>query len=148
MARFEVFRRFFKMKMRDGQFVHDHCLTMIKDIEELQKLEMNMDKELQVDLIIQPLSDSYRQFIMNYHINKIDSTLPELLNILITAEGTLKSSRRTVLPMEQIFFKRKSTGKKNKKPAKKQKTESGKKRKAPKKASDKKKYFHCNVEDH
>ena len=34
-ARFEVFRRFFRAKMHDGQSVNDHCLIMIKDIEEL-----------------------------------------------------------------------------------------------------------------
>ena len=66
---------------------------MIKDIKELQKLGMNMDKELQVDLILQSLFDSYEQFIMNYHVNKIDSTLSELLNMLVTAEGTLKNLR-------------------------------------------------------
>ena len=47
------------MKMCDGQFVNNHCLIMFKDIEELQKLRMNMDKELQVDLILQSLLDSY-----------------------------------------------------------------------------------------
>ena len=81
------------MKMHDGQSVNDHCLTMIKGIEELQKLEMNMDKKLQVNLILQSLSDLYGWFIMNYHMNKIDSILSELLNILVTAEGTLKGSR-------------------------------------------------------
>ena len=45
--------------MHDGQSVNDHCLTMIKDIEELQKLGMNMDKELQADLILQSLPNSY-----------------------------------------------------------------------------------------
>ena len=58
-ARFKIFRRFFRVKMHDGQAVKDHCLTMIKDIEELQKLGMNMDKELQMDLIFQSLSYSY-----------------------------------------------------------------------------------------
>ena len=45
--------------MRDGQSVHDHGLTMIKDLEELEKLGMNMDKELQVDLILQSLPDLF-----------------------------------------------------------------------------------------
>ena len=58
-ARFEVSQRFFRAKMRDGQTVNDHYQTMIKDIEELQKLGMNIDKELQVDLILQFLPDSY-----------------------------------------------------------------------------------------
>ena len=34
-AHFVISRRFFKAKMPDGQAVNDHCLTMIKDIEEL-----------------------------------------------------------------------------------------------------------------
>ena len=111
------------MKMHNGQAINDHCLIMIKDIEELQKLGMNMDKELQVDLILQSLLDSYGQFIMNYHMNNIDATLPELLNMLVTTEGTLKSSRGTVLAMERASSKRKSSFKKKKKPAKKQKNE-------------------------
>ena len=77
------------------------------------------DKELQVDLILQSLPDSYGQFIMNYHMNKIDSTLPELLNMLVIVEDTLKSSKGTVLTVERTFPKRKSSFKKKKKPAKK-----------------------------
>ncbi|XP_020091131.1 glucan endo-1,3-beta-glucosidase 10 [Ananas comosus] len=38
LPRFEVSKRLFKAKMQDGQSVHDHCLTMIKDLEELEKL--------------------------------------------------------------------------------------------------------------
>ena len=95
--------------MYDGQSVNDHYLTMIKDIEEPQKLEINIDKELQVDLILQSLLDSYGQFIMNYHMNKIDSTLSELLNMLVIAEGTLKNSRDTILIVEWASFKRKSS---------------------------------------
>nr|XP_029117347.1 uncharacterized protein LOC114912965 [Elaeis guineensis] len=85
---------------------------------------------------------------MNYHMNKIDSTLSELLNMLVTAEGTLKSSRDTVLAMERIFSKRKSSFKKKKKPTKKQKNEVKPKKQVPKKTDNKGKYFHCNVEGH
>ena len=96
--------------MHDGQSVHDHYLIMIKDIKELQKLEIMIDKELQVNLILQSLSYSYGQFIVNYHTNKIDFTLSELLNMLVIVEGTLKSSRGTILVVDQASsFKRKST---------------------------------------
>ena len=145
---FEVFQRLFRVKICDRQSVNDHYLTMIKDIEELQKLRMNMDKELQVDLILQSFSDSYEQFIMNYHINKIDSTLSELLNMLVIAEGTLKNSRGTILTMEWTSSKKKSFFKKKKKPSKKQKNKTKPKKKVPKKADDKRKCFHCNVEGH
>ena len=58
---------------------------------------------------------------MNYHMNKIDSTLSELLNMLVTVEGTLKSSRDTVLTVERASSKRKSSFKKKKKSVKKKK---------------------------
>ena len=53
---------------------------------------------------------------MNYHMNKIDSTLSELLNMLVTVEGTLNSSRGIVLVVEQASSKKKSSFKKKKKP--------------------------------
>ena len=49
---------------------------------------------------------------MNYHLNKIDSILSKLLNMLVTAEGTLKVSRGMVLTVERAFFKRKYSFKK------------------------------------
>ena len=107
-----------------------------------------MDKELQVDLILQSLPDSYEQFIMNYHMNKIDSTLLELLNMLVTVEGTLKSSRDMILTVEWAFSQRKSSFKKKKKSVKKQKNKAKPKKHVLKKADDKRKYFHCNVEGH
>ena len=49
-------------------------------------------------------------------MNKIDATLPELLNMLVTIEGTLKSSRDIVLAVQRTSSKRKSSFKKKKKP--------------------------------
>ena len=45
-ACYEVSKRLFKVKMHDGQSVHNHYLTMIKNLEELEKLSISMDKEL------------------------------------------------------------------------------------------------------
>ena len=58
IAHFEVSKRVFYTKMHEGQSVHDHCLAMIKDIEQLEKLGMSMSKDLQVDLILQSLPSS------------------------------------------------------------------------------------------
>ena len=94
-------------------------MTVIKDIEKLEKLRLGMQKELQMDLIFQSLTNLYSQFIINFYMNKLDCTIFELVNMLVTTEETLKSSRGTVLTMEKTFFKRKSTRKKKVKLAKK-----------------------------
>ena len=105
--------------MSDGQSVHDHCMTMIKDLKELEKLGLTMQKELKVDLILQSLTSSFGQFIVNYHMNKLKYNLSELVNMLVTAKDTLKGSRDSVIAIEQASFKRKSQGKKKNKPMKK-----------------------------
>ena len=43
-AYFEVSKRLFNLKINEGQSVHEHCLTVIKDIEELGKLELEIQK--------------------------------------------------------------------------------------------------------
>ena len=89
------------MKMHDVQLVIDQCMTMIKDLEGLKKLELNMQRELKVDLILQFLISLFGQFIVNYHMNKLDCNLSKLINMLVTTEGTLKSSRGSVLAIKQ-----------------------------------------------
>ena len=85
---------------------------------------------------------------MNFHMHKMQCTLAELMNMLVTAELSLKSSKGSVLTVERTSSKRKSFGKK-KKSAKKQKVDGKKKKMEPKKkATKKEKYFHCNSDGH
>ncbi|XP_073112285.1 uncharacterized protein [Elaeis guineensis] len=112
VACYEVSKRLFKIKMHDGQSVREHYLTMIKNLEELEKLDMSIDKELYIDLILQSLTDSFVQFIVNFHMNKIQCTITELVNMLVTTESTLKSSKSSILTMEQTSSKRKFIEKK------------------------------------
>nr|XP_010912099.1 uncharacterized protein LOC105038108 [Elaeis guineensis] len=102
----------------------------------------------QIDVILQSLSDAYGQFIMNFHMHKMQYTLAELINMLVTAELSMKDSKGSVLTMERTSSKRKSFEKK-KKSAKKQKVDGKKKKTEPKrKAAEKGKYFHCNSYGH
>ena len=73
---------------------------MIKDLEELEKLELNIPKELQVDLNLQSFTSLCSQFIINFYMNKLDYTISKLVNILVTIEKILKSSRGNILTME------------------------------------------------
>jgi len=56
-----------------------------------------MDNDLYIDLILQSLPESYDQFVMNFHINGMEKTLPELLGMLKTVEQFIKKERGTVL---------------------------------------------------
>ena len=113
-------------------------MIVIKDIEKLGKLGLNMQKKLQMDLILQSLTSSYSQFIVNFYMNKLDCTILKLVNMLVTIERTLKNSRGTVLAMEWTSFKRKFSWKKKNKFAKKQKKESKPKKKFQRRLKQKK----------
>ncbi|XP_015572996.1 uncharacterized protein LOC107261024 [Ricinus communis] len=67
-----------------------HVLKMINLIEHLEVLNFSIDADLQTNLILQSLPDYFSTFIMNFHMNKIECTLAELLNQIMTAQGTMQ----------------------------------------------------------
>ena len=65
-----------------------------------------MDGELSQDLILQSLSDSFSQFVINYHLNKLNISLPELLNMLKIAENHFKGEKAPILLVDNIDKKK------------------------------------------
>nr|XP_009799602.1 PREDICTED: uncharacterized protein LOC104245661 [Nicotiana sylvestris]XP_016514496.1 PREDICTED: uncharacterized protein LOC107831258 [Nicotiana tabacum] len=73
-----------------GPYVN-HMIDLIK---ELEKLGCKLDKELSQDLILQSLSESFSQFVINFNMNKMDCDLHEMLNMLIDYENQLASEKK------------------------------------------------------
>ena len=73
-----------------------------------------MDGELSQDLILQSLPDSFSQFIINYHMNKLNINLPELLNILKTIESHFKDEKAQFFHVDRISKKKTKKGFKKK----------------------------------
>ncbi|XP_061336491.1 uncharacterized protein LOC133283624 [Gastrolobium bilobum] len=95
--RFETSKELFGCKLAEGMAVGPHILKMIGLIEKLASLGFIMDYELSVELVLQSLPPSYNGFVVNYYMNKVETTPPELLNLLTTAEGAVKRNRTQVL---------------------------------------------------
>ncbi|XP_016544654.1 uncharacterized protein LOC107844793 [Capsicum annuum] len=53
-------------------------------------LDAVIDKESQVEIVLQTLSDSFLQFRLNYNMNKMDLSLGKLLNELQAAVSIIK----------------------------------------------------------
>lgn len=147
-ARYEISKRLFRAQMAPGTSVSEHCLKMIDDMEQLVKLGFNLDADLQIDLVLQSLPESFSHFVMNFNMNKIHATLSELMNMLVTAEGTLKINGMAMTVEKTSFSKKKFNGKKK---FFKYKSPGGVK-KANFKKSDKSKAkgkcFHCGKDGH
>ncbi|XP_019235065.1 PREDICTED: uncharacterized protein LOC109215449, partial [Nicotiana attenuata] len=55
-----------------------------------------IDKESQVEMVLQTLPDSFQQFRLNYNMNKMDLSLAKLLNELQAAESIIKQQASVV----------------------------------------------------
>ena len=76
-------------KMAQGTQGREHCLKMISYLNTLEVLGADIDGESQVDMILQSLPKSFKEFRLNYNINKKIYTLFELMNELVATKGIL-----------------------------------------------------------
>ena len=102
-----------KTIMAETTLVRDHVLKMIGLLNELEILGAEIDGESQVDVILQSLPDSYKQFFLNY-MNKSQWTLAQFLKELVSAEGLIKNPS-TVLVTERGFSSKPKGNKQKKK---------------------------------
>ncbi|XP_075101659.1 uncharacterized protein LOC142177095 [Nicotiana tabacum] len=77
-------------KMVEGSSVRDQVLKMMSILNEPEVLGANIDKDTQVEMILQTLPDSFQQFCLNYNTNKMDLSLVKSLNELQSAETIIK----------------------------------------------------------
>ncbi|KAK2382606.1 hypothetical protein QL285_070128 [Trifolium repens] len=112
--RFEVSKTLFQCRLAEGSPVGPHVLKMIGYVENLERLGLALEQELAIDLILQSLPESFNQFVMNFIMNDMDKTLPQLSAMLRTAEKNMsKGKGKAILLVNSGKFKTK-----NKKPNK------------------------------
>lgn len=95
-----------------------HILKMIDLITWFGQLDFIMDGELSQNITLQSLLDSFPQFIINYRMNKQNTTRPEIFNMLKIVESHFKDEKAPILFVDEISRKEK-VGKKGLKKKKK-----------------------------
>ena len=70
----------------------EYCLRMISHLNTLEVLGADIDGESQVDIILQSLRESFKEFRLNYNMNKKIYTLSKLMNELVAVESILGTS--------------------------------------------------------
>ena len=114
-ARQETMRQTYNTKMADGSSVREHCLTMISNLNTLEVLGADIDGESQVDMIFQLVPESFKEFRINYNMNKKIYSLSKLMNELVAVEGILGTSNVEANVGEVSTSQPKSKGKGKKK---------------------------------
>ncbi|KAK9008737.1 hypothetical protein V6N11_075620 [Hibiscus sabdariffa] len=110
--RYETSKALFQCKMSEGSPVGAHVIKMMGYIQTLEKLGFALNDELAIDVILQSLPDSFSQFILNFNMNEIEKTLPQLLGMLRTIEGNMKKGgSKSVLMVHEAKGKGKKVAK-------------------------------------
>nr|XP_016456482.1 PREDICTED: uncharacterized protein LOC107780447 [Nicotiana tabacum] len=106
-------------KIVEGSSVRDYVLKMMSLLNKLEVLRANIDKDTQVEMILQTLPDSFQQFCLNYNMNKTDLSLVKLLNGLQSSETIIKQQAPPVALNFEVGSSSKLRGGQKKKKAKK-----------------------------
>ncbi|KAK8634018.1 hypothetical protein V6N13_014847 [Hibiscus sabdariffa] len=100
--RYETSKALFQCNMSEGSPVGAHVIKMMGYIQTLEKLGFPLNDELAIDVIMQLLRDSFNQFVLNFNMNEINKTLPQLLGMLRTAENNKKKNRSKSVLMVRV----------------------------------------------
>ena len=115
-ARQETMRQIYNTKMAEGNSVWEHCLIIISNLNILEVLGADIDGESQVDMILQSLPESFKEFRLNY--NKKIYSLSKSMNELVV-ESILGTSSVDANMSKASTSQPKSKGKGKKKKKKK-----------------------------
>ena len=90
VERYKVTKSLLGHRMAESGSIGTHMLRMTSDVEQLEKLNCPLSKELATDIILNSLPPSYSGFIMNFHMHGMDKSLQELQGMLRIADGDMK----------------------------------------------------------
>ncbi|KAJ0007915.1 hypothetical protein Pint_29706 [Pistacia integerrima] len=75
VVEYELCASLFSMKLREGEPPADHTLKMINGLDRWMDMGWSCRDRLKVNLILQSLPPSYKPFITNYNLNRIERNL-------------------------------------------------------------------------
>ena len=86
VERYEVSNKFYSCKMEENSSISEHILRMSGYYNHLTRLGVNLSDDSVIDRVLKSLSPSYKGFMMNYNMQGMNKTIPELFAMLKAAE--------------------------------------------------------------
>ena len=97
VERYEVSNKFCSCKMEENSSVSQHILRMSGYHNHLTQLGVNLSDDSVIDRVLQSLPPIYKGFVMNYNIQGMDKTIPELFAMLKAAEVEIKKEHQVLM---------------------------------------------------
>ena len=96
--------------MEENSSVSEHILRMSGYHNHLTQLGVNLPDDSVIDRVLQSLPPSYKSFVMNYNMQGMDKTIPELFVMLKAAEVEIKKEHQVLMVNKTTSFKKKVKG--------------------------------------
>ncbi|WP_446681802.1 hypothetical protein, partial [Chromobacterium violaceum] len=90
--RFVATKALTSCRMTPGTSASAHVLKMKGYLDTLERLEVQVPKELAIDMILGSLSDAFDEFVKNYKLQEMTESVMELYGMLRTAEESIQKS--------------------------------------------------------
>ena len=94
IERYEDSNKFYSCKMEENSSVSEHILKISGYNNHLIQLGVNLPDDSVIDRILQSSPPSYKSFVMNYNMQGMNKTIPELFAMLKAAEVESKRSAK------------------------------------------------------
>ena len=94
IERYEVSNKLYSCKMEENSSVSEHILRMSGLHNRLTQLGVNLPDDSVIDRILQSLPLSYKSFVMNYNISRIDTMILERFAMFDTAKVEIKKEHQ------------------------------------------------------
>jgi hypothetical protein len=102
---YDASEKFFSCMMEENSSVSEHLLKMSRYTDKLISLGITIPNELGIHGVLQSLPPSYKSFVMNYNMQGMRKTLPELLLMLKTAVVEIKKEHQVLMVNKSTNFK-------------------------------------------
>ena len=93
--------------MKENSSVSEHILRMSGYHNHLTHLRVNLPDDSVIDRVFQSLPPSYKSFVMNYNMQGMDKTIPELFAMLKLAKIEIKKEHQVLMVNKTTSFKKK-----------------------------------------
>ena len=92
VERYETFDKYFAYKMEENSSTSEHVLRLSEYYNCLNQVGVNLPDKIVIDKVLQSLSPSYWNFVMNYNMQGMTKVIPEIFAMLKSAKVEIKKS--------------------------------------------------------
>ena len=103
--------KFFSCMMEENSSVNEQVLKMSGYADNLVSLGITIPIDLGIHRVLQSLPPIYKSFVMNYNMQGMKKSLPELLPMLKTAEVEIRKEHQVLMISRTTGFKKDKKGK-------------------------------------